>query len=142
VGRTLLQITRWLELEAIDTPSKAGKHTTHAAAKWLHKRVTHLAEELKATQRLATQEPQSQHRLRIVSKRLRYAVESLHGLLPPKRAERWYRTATAMQTHIGLERDRQQAIATAERLRAAPGIVGFLRGAAFAAAHASPGTQA
>jgi len=71
--------------------------------------------------------------VRILSKRLRYGVESLRALLPKKRAERWHRIATETQTRIGLERDCQQAIGIAEQLQAADSIVAFLRGAAFGA---------
>jgi CHAD domain-containing protein len=126
-------------LDALEAPQKARKHkagkadTAVSAAKWLNQRVKSLADDLKAVQRRGVQDAQTQHRLRIVSKRLRYAVENLRALLPKKRAERWCRTATDIQTRIGLERDRQLAVATAERLQAAPGIVGFLRGAAYAA---------
>ena len=138
VGGCLLQITRWLELDTVEPPQKPRKHKAGKAnqavptIKWLTHRVKHLAGDLKAAQRALTQDAKTQHRLRIVSKRLRYAVENLRALLPKKRAERWCRTATDIQTRIGLERDRQLAVATAERLQAAPGIVGFLRGAAYA----------
>jgi hypothetical protein len=54
-------------------------------------------------------------------------------VLPGKRAKRWHRLATTTQTRLGLERDRQLAIAIAQRVKAADGIIGFLRGAAYAA---------
>jgi CHAD domain-containing protein len=92
--------------------------------------VAKLAEQLKSIPR-HTHDPATQHRLRILSKRLRYSVESLRALLPRKRAARWLHTAIRYQTRIGLERDRQQAVHIAQTLHAAEGITEFLRGAAF-----------
>ena len=128
VGRTLLQITRWLELGDVLPPQKNG----HTDRRWLRQRVARLARQLKNTPR-QSQDPAVQHRLRILGKRLRYSVESLHSLLPQRKAKRWHHTAMRIQTRVGTARDRQQALATAQRLHAAEGIVEFLRGALFAA---------
>ena len=132
VGATLLGIAHWLELGAVHPVVGPRKGKTKPFHKWLARRLESLADELKTGQK-KPQTPETQHRLRILSKRLRYGVENLRALLPRKRAERWYRTATQLQTLIGLERDRHQAIATAERLHAPEGIVGFLRGVAYMA---------
>jgi hypothetical protein len=51
--------------------------------------------------------------------------------LPKKRAQRWHQRAVRYQTRIGLERDLQQAVRIAGQLRAADGILDFMRGAAF-----------
>jgi inorganic triphosphatase YgiF len=129
LGRCLLQLTQWLETGAVQAvPGKPKKKDVTA---WVRKRVEHLVEQL---QTIAAQAEgaQAQHRLRITSKRLRYGVESLRALLPRKQAERWHQAATRAQTRIGIDRDRLQAIAIAERLQAGDGIVQFLRGAAFA----------
>jgi inorganic triphosphatase YgiF len=146
VGHCLVQLTRWLELHDLapacrtdkaGTGGNAGKAgvDNKAPSAWLHKRIKKLADALKPALRHGSADAAAQHRLRILSKRLRYSVEGVRVLLPAKRAERWHRLATETQTRIGLERDSLQAIATAQRLRACDGIVGFLRGAAFAARH-------
>lgn len=130
VGRTLLQITRWLESGAIfpaDSPP-ASKN----CSKWISKRVVRLAEQVDALP-AQSKDPVQQHQLRIRSKRLRYCVESLLPLLPKRLAGHWHQTATQSQSAIGEVRDRLQAIAIAQRLNAADGIVQFLRGAAFGA---------
>lgn len=132
VGQTLLQILRWLELGSIQAGHKPGKKKGAAPEKYVRKRMQSLAQDLKAAQ-LQSGDAQARHRVRILSKRLRYGVESLRALLPKKRAERWHRIATETQTRIGLERDCQQAIGIAEQLQAADSIVAFLRGAAFGA---------
>ena len=131
VGRTLLQITRWLETGAIDLPGGPHPHKKRSVSDWVRKRITQLVEQLQAIPAHA-KDPVQQHQLRILSKRLRYGVENLRALLPQKRAERWLQTATQTQTRIGITRDRLQAIAIAQRLQAADGVVQFLRGAAFA----------
>ncbi|RFO97111.1 inorganic triphosphatase [Rhodoferax lacus] len=132
VGATLLGIAHWLELGAVDPATGPRKGKVKPFHQWIARRLKSLADELKSGQKKPPT-PETQHRLRILSKRLRYGVENLCALLPRKRAERWHRHATQLQTRIGLERDRHLAIATAERLRAPEGIVGFLRGAAYAA---------
>jgi inorganic triphosphatase YgiF len=133
VGRTLLQISRWIEAGAVQVPSGKTKHKKkHTVSDWLRKRITDLVKQLKAVP-AHSKDPATQHQLRILSKRVRYCVESVRPLLPPKRAERWLKSATQAQTRIGLERDRLQAVTIAKRLQAADGLVQFLRGAAFAA---------
>ncbi|NVO07667.1 MAG: CHAD domain-containing protein, partial [Rhodoferax sp.] len=128
VGRCLLLLTRWLELESALPGRHPARHAKHPAAHWLRQRIAKLAAQMQATAK-GRLGPKAQHRLRIQSKRLRYGVESLRSLLPKKRAERWYHQATQLQTDIGLARDRLLAIRTAERLLAPPGMVLFLRDA-------------
>jgi CHAD domain-containing protein len=137
IGRTLLHVTRWLELGLVHLQVDPHKANKQPGRKWIKQRVAQLAEQLRAMP-LHPKSPLKQHRMRILSKRLRYSIESLRDLLPKKRSERWLETAIQHQTHIGHERDRQQALATAQRLQAADGIVEFLRGAAFGA-HAAAG---
>jgi inorganic triphosphatase YgiF len=133
VGRTLLLVTRWIETEDFQAPrGKTKGKTKHRVTHWVQKRMAHVADLARAISPHAT-DPAQQHQLRILHKRLRYGVESLHPLLPAKRAERWLQMAIQSQTQIGLERDRLQAVAIARQLRAADGVVQFLRGAAFAA---------
>lgn len=124
-GLCLLQIMGWLETAKL--PAPRGRH--HAAG-WLKKRVARLARQMQALP-ARTRDVREQHRLRILAKRLRYSVESLHSLLPPKRAERWRRGATACQTRIGMARDLLQALAIAEQLHLPEGIVEFMRGVRF-----------
>ena len=133
LGLCLLQLTQWIETGVMPAPQ-----SRRSAAGWLGKRVARLAEQMEAIP-ARTLDAQEQHRLRILAKRLRYSVESLRPLLPRKRAERWYRVATACQTRIGMERDQQQALAIAERLQAPEGIVEFLRGVRFSDKRLRPG---
>lgn len=132
VGQVLVDITRWLETQPIHIPRDLqSDKDAPPLGKWLKKRVAQLADQLDAMP-LHSKDPMELHAIRILSKRLRYSVECLRPLLPPKRAERWYRHATQQQTQIGMARDHQQALRIAQQLGAAEGIVEFLRGAAFA----------
>ena len=96
-------------------------------ARWAAQRLTRLQQrlDLRLTQ-LA--DPQAQHRARILAKRLRYGIESLRPLLSAHRFRAWHQQALALQTHIGAQRDRQQALHIAEQLGADAGLLGFLRG--------------
>ena len=132
VGRTLLQITRWIETGTVHRPKQQNKNKKQTVSDWVRKRIEHLVEQVQSIP-AHSKDPASQHDLRILHKRLRYSVESLRPLLPPKRAERWHQMSVSTQTRIGMERDRLQAIAIARKLHAPDGVVQFLRGAAFAA---------
>ena len=70
---------------------------------------------------------QSQHRARILAKRLRYNIEALCPLLPA-RTQRWLQQASGVQAGIGASRDLLQAGVLAQRLAVDRGIVAFLRG--------------
>ena len=76
-----------------------------------------------------------QHRTRLLAKRVRYGVETLHDLLPQKKAERWVRAASQLQTRLGAERDLQRAIALLQEQGADAGLADFLRGVAAASGH-------
>lgn len=77
---------------------------------------------------MAMDKPESQHRARILAKRMRYGLEALHDLLPRKRANRWLQQATRLQTDIGLARDLMQAHALVAQLGLEQGLAEFLRG--------------
>ena len=75
-------------------------------------------------------DPQSQHRARILSKRLRYGIEALQPLLAKRPARRWHAKAVALQTGIGTARDLLQAAALAADPGKDAGLAEFLRGVA------------
>ena len=56
-------------------------------------------------------------------------------LLPQKKAERWVRAASQLQTRLGAERDLQRAIALLQEQGADAGLADFLRGVAAASRH-------
>jgi inorganic triphosphatase YgiF len=134
VGQALLHLIGWLEVGAAAPPTPLD--APGAAAAWVARRVAKLGHGLDralAGAELADMPQAQQHQLRMLAKRLRYSVEDLHPLLPVKRAKAWQHSATALQEQVGRQRDLQQAIGTVRRLQAASELIGFLRGAAFAA---------
>ncbi len=133
-GAALLAITQWLEsgpalaaLPASTPKVKAKAKPLPALRRWAKKRSTRLHENLKIALKDQSQ-PDSQHRARILAKRMRYSLETLAPLLKKRRARRWQQQALALQTSLGSSRDLQQAAALAAKLEAAPGLSEFLRG--------------
>lgn len=131
VGAGLLAITQWLE-ELPDTPPQGETRQTLKLPlpRWARQRVSRLRKQLKrALQVAGTQE--TQHRVRILAKRLRYGIEALQPLLPRRRAKRWHRKAIELQTAIGTARDVVQASLLIEKLEVDNELVEFLRGIAI-----------
>ncbi len=130
VGAALLTITQWLEaLPEQNGPDDAKADLNLSLRRWARRRIARLHKKMKiALQDVA--HPESQHRARILSKRLRYGIEALRAVLPHRQAERWHARATALQTGIGAARDIMQAGVLAARFEADPGLAEFLRGVA------------
>jgi inorganic triphosphatase YgiF len=130
VGATLLATTQWLHgLSAPTGPDDPGVGRKESLRRWARSRIERLHERLKAASK-DTSNPDRQHRVRILAKRMRYAIEALRTLLPEKRAERWRHQATCLQTDLGAARDVMQAGKLAAKLEADAQLVEFLRGVA------------
>jgi inorganic triphosphatase YgiF len=128
LGATLIEMSHWLHSTADEGLSEEEDDTDHPpAGAWAQRRVSRLYDQLKE-QAAASDDPEIQHRVRILSKRLRYGVDSLRTLLPKRRAKRWHQTAERLQTEIGAARDLLQAVGIVAGLRADDGLVEFLRG--------------
>lgn len=128
VGTTLLAFTQWLESawpqNSIEKPTKERKASLR---RWAQERMARLREQLKASLKDA-EHPISAHRARILSKRVRYGIETLKPLLPKRRSQRWYQQAVRVQGNLGAQRDLQQALEITARLQAHEGLQEFLRG--------------
>ena len=127
-GLALLAITEWLEALA------ETHHATHSMddefpsfRRLARPEVLRLHKQLKRAQK-KMQTPEAQHRVRILAKRLRYAIEALGTILPRQGAQRWLEQSIMLQTGMGKTRDIVQAGAIVEKLQAAPELVAFLRG--------------
>ena len=130
VGSTLLAITQWLEaLPEQNGPGNAKADLKMSLRRWARRRIVRLHEQLKVALKDSAN-PESQHRARILSKRLRYGIEALRPLLPKRQTQRWHPKATELQTSIGATRDILQAATLAAKLEADPGLAEFLRGVA------------
>ena len=124
MGASLLLVRQWLAgLSAISLPAEASLQ------RWARRRVIRQHKQLKNA--LAEMgDLEQQHRVRILSKRMRYSIEALRSLLPVQRTEIWYQQAVALQTSLGSTRDVIQAGILAEKWGASPGLAEFLRGVA------------
>ena len=130
VGATLLAITQWLEeLSALNGPGDAGVEATVSLRRWSRRRIARLHRQLKLA-RKDTDNPDSQHRVRILAKRMRYGIEALRAFLPKRRTQRWYLQATSLQLSLGTARDVMQAGALVAGLETDRGLAEFIRGVA------------
>ena len=130
VGATLLATTQWLkELSALNGPGDAGVEVKVSLRRWSRRRIVRLHRQLKIA-RKDTDNPDSQHRVRILAKRMRYGIEPLRTFLPKRRTKRWYLQATSLQLSLGAARDVMQAGALVAKLETDRGLVEFLRGVA------------
>ncbi|MFZ2294856.1 MAG: CHAD domain-containing protein [Polaromonas sp.] len=130
VGASLLAITQWLEeLPGMNKPGDARGDRKLSLRPWARHRVAQLHERLKAARR-ETATPESQHRARILAKRLRYGIEALQTLLNRRRTQHWCQQAIDLQTSIGMARDVVQAAALVGKLDVDRELAEFLRGVA------------
>jgi CHAD domain-containing protein len=135
VGATLLALTEWLEITGTPTqPANDSAVQTQNLRAWARLRIERLQTQLKGSQN-KTVKPDHLHRTRILAKRLRYGVETLRDVLPKRRAQRWHRQAAHLQNAMGAERDLQQALRLAKRLKAHATLLAFLRAVAFGRNH-------
>lgn len=130
VGATLLGITQWLEaLPQGKEPGDARSEPEVSLRRWARRRIVRLHRQLEGALRISDT-LESQHRARILAKRMRYGIEALKPLLGRRRARGWYQQATDLQTSIGMMRDVVQAAALLARLEVDLELAEFLRGVA------------
>ncbi|MEO8118584.1 MAG: CHAD domain-containing protein [Rhodoferax sp.] len=130
VGASLLATTQWLAgLTASTSAVDALDESKVSLRRWSRRRIDRLHVQFKRALGQAC-DPESQHRARILAKRMRYGIEALRSLLPKKQAQRWGQQATDLQTSIGATRDLMQAAALVAKLELDRGLAEFLRGVA------------
>ena len=128
VGATLLSATQWLEeLTVAQVSGHERLKQRMCLGRWARRRIIHLHDQLQRACK-DVESPESQHRARILAKRLRYGIEAMSSLLPHKRTKRWLRKAMNMQTRLGAARDVMQAVAAVRGLDTNRALVEFLRG--------------
>ncbi len=130
VGATLLATAQWLE--GWSDSKVAGNGPVESKLplrRWVRRRIDRLHDKLQQALK-EVDSVESQHRARILAKRVRYGIEALRTLLPKSSARRRYQQATRQQTRIGAARDYAQAGVIAAKLEADRGLVEFLRGVA------------
>jgi CHAD domain-containing protein len=128
VGSALLAITEWLEqLSKSKGLNEAGVQVS--LRRWSRHRIIKLHRQLKIAYKESAN-PEGQHRIRILAKRLRYAIESLRTLLPKQWTKKLYLQATNLQQKLGAARDVKQAATLIEKLSTDRELAEFLRGVA------------
>ena len=133
VGDALLEITHWLEAE--DVPASASvisEKPAFALKQWARRSVKRLHTRLDKARKTAREanSPKHWHRVRLLAKRLRYAIEAFQKVLPKKRVHQWHHEALRLQAKIGSNRDVVRAAALVAGLAVDSGLVGYLRGIA------------
>ncbi len=133
VGAALLSIVQWLETMPSETePGDEGQKMDVSVRRWAKRRIVRLRDKLHLALMQATDDDASQHRVRILAKRLRYGIEALYTLLPKRHTEHWHQQATDLQTAIGMARDVRQAAALIARMDVDRGLTEFMRGISVA----------
>jgi len=131
VGADMVATTAWLkDLSDADMDSHTDKKVNASLRHWSDRRMARLHRQLKSA-RKDIGNPDHQHRLRILAKRMRYSLEALHAFLPERRAKRWHHQATHLQVKLGARRDLMQANALIAKREGGLEISEFLRGLAI-----------
>ena len=136
-GLGLLGLAHWLH-ELSDAAATQETGQRKAERDWAMERsvrlLSRLQRSIEQSSRNDASEPE-QHQTRLLAKRVRYSVETLQDLLPEKKAGRWLRESTRVQSRIGSERDLLRAIELLQQTAAGSGLLEFLRGVATARHH-------
>ena len=131
LGACLLATTQWLEgLNASVDAEQARPEPKGALRRWTRSRIKRLHEQLRLAGENAA-EPDQEHRVRILAKRMRYNLEALESLLPGKQTQAWLLQASKLQTGLGARRDAIQAATLVAELELDRGLAEFLRGLAL-----------
>jgi len=131
LGACLLATTQWLEgLNASVDAEQARPEPKGALRRWTRSRIKRLHEQLRLAGENAA-EPEQEHRVRILAKRMRYNLEALESLLPGKQSQAWLVQASKLQTGLGARRDAIQAATLVAELELDRGLAEFLRGLAL-----------
>lgn len=133
-GLALLALAQWLyELTALTPAAEVDGKATPRPSAWALERMNKLHRRLLRTLQ-AAEEPGAPealgHEARLLAKRTRYSLEALSGIMPAKKARRWSREATDIQTRIGADRDLVQAAHLLREHQAPDALVAFLEGVA------------
>jgi inorganic triphosphatase YgiF len=122
-GLTMIRVARWLSTPA--EPADGAEPPKEFASRRLRKGARRLAAHSAA---FATLDAPARHRLRILVKRQRYAVEFLGSLFRAPMVKRHVRALSRVQDALGLANDCANALAHVRELSPPPGFLEFARG--------------
>lgn len=128
-GQALIRVTQWLDaLVPQDTPDSDGPAAAAGPLRaWARRKIRAQRRKLRAAG-ASTDDIVRLHQVRILAKRLRYGIDALRPVLPPRRAQRWQAMATRLQSGIGMQRDAMLAARLVAGLERSTPIAEFLRG--------------
>ncbi len=129
-GQALIRVTQWLDaLVPQDTPDSDGPAAAAGPLRaWARRKIRAQRRKLRAAG-ASTDDIVRLHQVRILAKRLRYGIDALRPVLPPRRAQRWQAMATRLQSGIlGQQRDAVLAATLVAGLERSTAIAEFLRG--------------
>lgn len=136
IGQGLLGFAQWLHglsNDSTDDGRTRARDSRKTAHDWARARVAKLLRRLdRALEACEATDAtlQQQHEARLLAKRARYSVETLFDLLPEKKARRWIKASSRVQSRIGADRDLLRAIELLQAREPSSGLVEFLRGVA------------
>lgn len=126
VGACLLASTQWLEsLTGGAASHRVTIETGTPTRPWVRDRIKRLHRQLKRSRKRAEQ-PEQQHRVRILAKRMRYNLAALQALLPRKISRRWLHQASKLQSRLGAARDAARVAALMAELNVDRSLIEFL----------------
>jgi inorganic triphosphatase YgiF len=122
-GRAMIRLARWLCAPA--EPPEGVQPLEHFASRRLRKGARRVAA---GSEAFATLDAAARHRLRILVKRQRYAVEFLGSLFKSRPVRRHVRALSRVQDALGMANDCANALAHVRELAPPAGFVEFARG--------------
>lgn len=122
-GRAMIRLSRWVSAPA--EPPEGAEPLKDFASRSLRKGARRVREGAGA---FATLDAAGRHRLRILVKRQRYAVEFLGSLFRAQAVRRHVRALSRVQDALGLANDCANALAHVAELSPPPGFLDFARG--------------
>lgn len=134
-GLAMIRLARWVSAPA--EPPEGVETLKDFASRRLRKGAKQMATQSAA---FATLDAAGRHRLRILVKRQRYAVEFLGSLFRAQPVKRHVRALSRVQDTLGLANDCANALAHVRELSPPPGFLDFARG--WFAAREATGVEA
>ena len=120
----LLNMAHWIAQLSTQQPPKNFTLDQKNFSQWIFKRLQGWNKQLKTASDFS--DSARQHRLRILAKQQRYALENLKAWVPRASARRFHERAQKWQVELGVQRDQSIALELITQLNRYPGLVALL----------------
>jgi CHAD domain-containing protein len=121
----LLNMVDWIAQLSTQQPPKNFSLDQKNFSQWIFKRLQGWNKKLKNGTN--SSDLARQHRLRILAKQQRYAIENLKDWVPRASARRFHERAQQWQVELGVQRDQSIALELITQLNRYPGLVALLQ---------------